>query len=454
MFDTLSREASIQAWLDEADASDAELRLVVEETAGSVPSEPSIPSDLAEMEPGIVLAAVLSAIDIDSLTGHDRVIVMAAHQRMASHYQAQVYASMAAVADAVTERLHNDGETDFEVVEDACSSEIRAALRLTRKAADSELSIARDLKTRLPAVWQQFVTGRIDRRRANLIIHRTEHLDATRAREVAGQALEKAPELTTGQLTSLLRKLSVEADPEDAKHRYESAVEERRVVLESGFDGTAHLYLMDLPPDRAVRIRYLIDSTARSLRAAGERRTMDQLRADVILDMLDPLHSRSAGKSRRGAVVLTIDLATLAGLSEASGDLAGYGPVISDIARQVAESSHFEEWRFVVTDSERRSLQAGVTRRRPTAAARRLIESMYPTCVFPGCRVPASRCDLDHTTPWGQSHCTSVHGLAPLCRRHHILRHRAGWRYRRSDSGDHTWVSPLGHRYVDQGRSP
>ena len=145
---------------------------------------------------------------------------------------------------------------------------------------------------------------------------------------------------------------------------------------------------------------------------------------------------------------------SLAGLDEASGHLGGYGPVISDIARQVAESSRFEEWRFVVTDSERRSLQAGVTRRRPTAAARRLIESMYPMCVFPGCRVPASRCDLDHTTPWGQSHCTSVHGLAPLCRRHHILRHRAGWRYRRSDSGDHTWVSPLGHRYVDKGRSP
>ena len=84
MFDTLPREASIQAWLDEADARDAELRLVVEETAGLVPREPSIPSDLAEMEPGIVLAAVLSSIDIDTLTGHDRVIVMAAHQRMAS----------------------------------------------------------------------------------------------------------------------------------------------------------------------------------------------------------------------------------------------------------------------------------------------------------------------------------------------------------------------------------
>jgi hypothetical protein len=193
MFDTLTSDALVQDWLFEADLGDADLVLAIEDADQLAPANSAIPPDLAEMEPGIVLAAVLSAIDIDNLTGHDRVIVMAAHQRMASHYQAQVYASMAAVADAVAERLHNDGETDFEVVEDACSSEIRAALRLTRKAADSELSIARDLKTRLPAVWRQFVTGRIDRRRANLILHRTEHLDATRAREVAGRALEKAP---------------------------------------------------------------------------------------------------------------------------------------------------------------------------------------------------------------------------------------------------------------------
>ncbi|MDH3540232.1 MAG: 13E12 repeat family protein [Acidimicrobiia bacterium] len=453
MFDTLTRDPSLEAWLDEADRRDSDVALAVAEADGSMETAP-VPPDLADIEPGIVLAAALSAIDIDGLSAHDRVIVLAAHQRMASHYQAQVYASMASVADAVSEQLHDDGETDFELVEDACSSEISAALRLTRRAADSELSIARDFKTRLPAVWQAFVSGRIDRRRANLILHRTEHLDADRAREVARQALERASELTAGQLASLLRKLSVEADPADAEKRYENAVEERRVVLDSSVDGTAHLYLMDLPPDRAVRIRDHLDATARSLRTDGESRTMDQLRADVVLDMLDPIQPSSRRKSRRGALVLTVDLATLAGLTETSGDLNGYGPVVADIARQVAEASPLDEWRFVITDDQRRSLQAGLTRRRPVAAARRMVEAMYPRCVFPGCRVPASRCDLDHTTPWGQSHRTPVDGLAPLCRRHHRLRHRAAWRYRPTDDGDHEWISPLGHRYADRARSP
>ncbi|MDR9450708.1 MAG: hypothetical protein RI637_05755, partial [Acidimicrobiia bacterium] len=265
--------------------------------------------------------------------------------------------------------------------------------------------------------------------------------------------LERAPELTTGQLTALLRKLGIEADPEDSKYRYQTAVEERRVVLESGIDGTAHLFLLDLPPDRAARIRDRIDAAARRLRTKTETRTMDQLRADVALDLLDP-EAGQRSRSGRGALVMTVDLATLAGLADFSGDLGGYGPVIADVARQVAETSQHDEWRFLLTDSEGRPLHVGLTRRRPTSTQRRLVETLYPTCVFPGCRVPASRCDLDHITPWAESGRTSVAELAPGCRHDHVLRHRAGWTYCRNGDGDHEWTSPLGHRYVKQARSP
>jgi hypothetical protein len=181
---------------------------------------------------------------------------------------------------------------------------------------------------------------------------------------------------------------------------------------------------------------------------------MDQLRADVVLDILDPMRGHDAPRSSQGTIVMTVDLATLAGLAESAGDLGGYGPVIADIARQVADTAREGEWRFVVTDSERRSLHTGLTRRRPTAAARRMVEALYPTCVFPGCRVPASQCDLDHTTPWARCRRTCVDDLAPLCRHHHMLRHRSGWRYRRTERGEHEWVSPLGHRYITRARSP
>lgn len=181
---------------------------------------------------------------------------------------------------------------------------------------------------------------------------------------------------------------------------------------------------------------------------------MDQLRADVAVDVLlsdgEPGRSRSTG----GTVTLTADLATLAELADAAGDLGGYGPVIADIARQVAERAPEAEWRFSVNDDEGRPVHTGTTRRRPTNRQRRDVETLYPRCVFPGCRMPANQCDLDHTIPWAEGGTTTISNLAPLCRHDHRLRHEAGWRYGRTDRGDLEWVSPLGQRYATSGRSP
>lgn len=151
---------------------------------------------------------------------------------------------------------------------------------------------------------------------------------------------------------------------------------------------------------------------------------------------------------------MTVDLATLAGLTESSGDLGGYGPVISDVARRVAETSLSDEWRFVVTDAEHQPICSGITRRRPTAADRRAIETAFPTCTFPGCRVPSTRCDLDHITPWSDGGPTCWCNLAPLCRHDHRVRHGAGWSYRRTEAGSHEWTSPLSHRYSSEARAP
>jgi hypothetical protein len=100
-----------------------------------------IPTGLDEMTPGPQLGAVLAHIDVGAVSGYDRVVVLTAHQRMASHYQAQVYADMAAIVDAM-----DDVEDPFDPVDAAemAAAEIRVALRLTRRAADDELDTALD----------------------------------------------------------------------------------------------------------------------------------------------------------------------------------------------------------------------------------------------------------------------------------------------------------------------
>jgi hypothetical protein len=138
------------------------------------------------------------------------------------------------------------------------------------------------------------------------------------------------------------------------------------------------------------------------------------------------------------------------------GELAGYGPVISDIARQVTEDQLVCEWRYTVVDTETgQPIQTGTTRRRPTTAQRRTVESRDLLCVFPGCRMPGTECDLDHRIPWSQSGPTTARHLTPLCRHDHItVRHNAGWTYIRLPNGDYQWTSKLGHTYTTTREPP
>jgi len=408
-----------------------------------------IPSGLDTMAPSPALGAVLGSIDVDGVSGHDRVVVLRAQQRMASHFQAQVLAAMAAVAQHMGDAEFAD---DAALAWDASATEIRAALRLTRRSAESALDLAIGVRRRLPRVWDALSQGRIDQRRAQTIAHATSHLDEQTARRVVDAVIDDAPGLTTGQLAALLRRQCVEADPDSAQERYEEATEQRRVVAEASPDGTAHLLGMDLAPHRVAAVTRRINRLARGLNTADDSRTIDQLRADVFLDLLAGKHQSAKG----GVIDLQVDLETLIGLTETPGDLAGFGPVVADIARQAAAAQTDGEWRFSITDpGTGLTIHNGTTRRRPTASQRRSVEARDRTCIFPGCRMPATQCDLDHRTPWSQVRSTSIAGLDPTCRYDHItVRHRIGWSRQPLPGGDHLWTSPLGHTYTTSGKPP
>jgi hypothetical protein len=176
---------------------------------------------------------------------------------------------------------------------------------------------------------------------------------------------------------------------------------------------------------------------------------MDQIRADVLMDLLQGQHR---GRDKQGSVNIHVDLTTLAGLDEHPGELGGYGPVIADIARQVAKGQPDTEWRYTIMNDEGQVISNGTTRRRPNAQLERQVEAESPTCVFPGCRMPASGCDIDHNQPWAEGGPTESENLAPLCRHDHVVRHH-GWQIEQIRPGSYQWISPLGHTYRVQSRS-
>ncbi|WP_030549485.1 HNH endonuclease signature motif containing protein, partial [Streptomyces albus] len=81
-------------------------------------------------------------------------------------------------------------------------------------------------------------------------------------------------------------------------------------------------------------------------------------------------------------------------------------------------------------------------------------------CVFPSCQMPAHRCDLDHIRPFNHQDPeaggpTVPDNLMPLCRRHHLLKHRTRWHVERdARTGEVRWTAPTGHTYTNPPHTP
>jgi hypothetical protein len=392
-----------------------------------------------------MLSAGLSRIDRSRLSGHDRVSLLEARARQIAHDQAELLADMDAILGSLIEIEEADDSVGWDPYEMA-SSEIGTALHLTRRGADHQLGVAYRLCRRLPSVWKALYEGVIDLARARILADQTVHLSEELARKVCDQVLERASTQTTGQLRARIQRLIITADPAAARDRYEKKLTERMVICEQTDAGTANIYATDLPADKAHQAMCRINRMAHTAKREGDRRGIDQIRADIYLDLLTGNHQEGSG-SEKALVDIRVDLTTLLELDDHPGEIPGWGPVIADITRQLVSDSQKAEWRTAV-DHEGRVLDVITTKRRPTKAQKRIVETRNPTCVFPGCRMPARESDLDHQNPWAVTHRTQTSGLEPLCRHHHQLKHRA-WKLESNPSrpGVYLWTSPLGHTY-------
>ena len=405
---------------------------------------------IGEMAPGPELMSVLTRVDRDSLSDFDRVEVLKARSRLRSHLDAELLADMSGILDAEVGRLGADLE--WGDVHDVAAAEIGAALCWTRRASERQLDLATSLLSDFRPVWEMLRAGLIDLPRARVVVEHTLHLEDEVRDQVIDVALEKASEQTTGLLAARIRRLALWVAPDSAKNRYEEGLEERRLVSDANPDGTANLCGHQLPADKSQAAARRINRMAHQLKASGDTRSIDQIRADLFLDLLNGNGLQTRGRDR-AVVDIQVELTTLLELDDKPGELPGWGPVISDIARQVVDEQFESEWRYTVTDQNGAVASNGTTRRRPTAGQRRLAQTLNPTCVFPGCRMPSTSCDLDHNQPWVELGPTEPENLGPLCRHHHVIRHH-GWTITRTQPGSYRLTSPLGHSYTSQPRGP
>ncbi len=409
-----------------------------------------LPDGLEDLPPGPYLSAIAASVDRTRLNGHDAVRLMKVEARLSSHHDAGKLATMVEVAYSPPGDRDAPVERNVEEVEYA-AFEIGSALTLTRRAAEREVGLALSRSGKLRRVWDNFRRGLIDIRRVKVFDNQLGHLSSDTIETVSEKVLDRAEGLTTGQLQARLTREVMETDPEGVDLGYEKGLADRRLATNPNPDGTANQGVYSIAPDDAAAVSRKVNRLALALNTTSEPRTIDQLRADVYVDLL--LERGKGIGADRGVVHLHVGLATLAELSNAPGELAGYAPVIADIARKTAAAQVESQWRYSVTD-DNNIIATGVTRRRPTAEMRRRIESEYETCVAPGCRMPAYDCDLDHRKAYSKGGPTHNDNLGPLCRYHHMAKHHAPWDLERMSNGDHSWTSPLSHVYIRRRAPP
>lgn len=207
-----------------------------------------IPEGLAEIALGPELARALDGIELSRLSSFDCVEVLKAQYRQANHERARVLAAMAEVG------LCGVGPADDELrrrtlPDEFSADEVRAALALTRRAADAQFSLGWDLVTRLPQAHAAMDAGVLDEPRARVFSDWTTELSEEQARAVCATLLPQAQTLTTGQLIEQIKKLAIAVDPEWARRRYEQAVADRKIVDYRNADGSANLSGYNLPLD-------------------------------------------------------------------------------------------------------------------------------------------------------------------------------------------------------------
>ncbi|MDN3444915.1 HNH endonuclease signature motif containing protein [Microbacterium sp. APC 3901] len=190
---------------------------------------------------------------------------------------------------------------------------------------------------------------------------------------------------------------------------------------------------------------------------SGDTRTFDQIRADLLSDLLlstDPSEANGTGLRNISArIQVTVAASTLAGEDDRPAELDGHGPLDPDVARGLAGrcsgwSRLFLDATGLVTETDSYS---------PTEQMRRFLRARDEHCRFPGCRMPVHRCEIDHNHDHARGGRTRIDNLSHFCTTHHSLKHpdideRHRWTARQAPDGSITWTSPLGRDYVDPPR--
>jgi len=348
----------------------------------------------------------------------------------------EVRASMDALVSQAIGCLDRDGVTERE----ACvrtANWLRSTNHLSLGAARREVAAGRALTSRFTATADALAGGEVSAEQASAIVRVLDELppEMSDVQIQAGEAsmLEHARQLGPTELERCSRHLLDVLAPEIAEANDADRLErqrkqaERTRHLSMGNDGHGSLYgRFKLGACDGEALRAVIDAIAKRdligddiTPSGGDRRTMEQRRADALVELARAYQRCGDGPANGGdrpRINLLLDYTTLTdGL--APGTLLDSGhQITAHEARLLACDADILP---IVCNGTGQPLDLGRQQRLFTAALRQALAVRDQGCTFPGCDRPPRDCDAHHIVPWWDHGDTALHNGALLCRFHH-----------------------------------
>ena len=419
----------------------------------------------------------------------------------------RVLARAADVAFARMDALPRVSSREAELPLRAMAAELAVRANQSDRTVQGRISEAYTITTKFGATLDALSEGRLAPRHMRVIVEHGLKIDDPLVREAfETEAIAQAETTTPGRLGASLARLVEQVQPTTFEERHKTAREGRGVWVRDEADGMAELTLRgpavpvygvhDMLTQMARKV--MVDAGAPGAAGAGagagvgpaagagagvgpaaagadagaragdgasaepdlerDPRTMNQIRADLLAEIVlthhvDPETGQGLSDgygglgSIRAVVNVTVPALALAGVTADPAELVGRAPVDIDTARLLALSA--PGWERVLADPITGGVLA-VDRYTRSADLTRYLRVRDQHCRFPGCRMPARRCDVDHGQDYALGGETSHGNLACFCRRHHTLKGETPWRVIHHPGGVLEFTSPGGATYIDK----
>ena len=367
----------------------------------------------------------------------------------------------------------------------AAACEIAVAWRCTTGQADHLLRCRR-LLDHLPSLADAFACGELSIEKLKAIYHRASRGYRDALMELDGVLAEDAMLLGDYVFAEELDRHLMPFEP-DVANDGDFVDPARRVVVRRRAGGMASL-ITACTAEEAIRAKVQLEEMAPDDRAAQVDAVLDAIAGAAEPADTAPVPTPTAtDRHKRAWTELVVDLPTVLGLSTNPGYLMGYGPLDCEQSRSLAGRSR---WKGLVTIGENaltavlelinsagdatvtsedltaalmksvdggdrivlgeRNLgppppikappspdghggwstpPPGALRYRPGSKLARIVRALDGHCRYPGCTVPADKCELDHVVPFNHANpsaggWTIEANLECLCKEHHDMKTR------------------------------